>query len=68
MYDKIFSQNIDRLNISCDIINTLKENKIITIKELCSKDKSCLKQIGIEKNEIEEIENQLHLEGLNLKY
>lgn len=65
--DKILKQNIDRLDISCEILELLKEEKIITIEQLCSKTKTNLKELGLKQEQIKDIEKGLQLEGFNLK-
>lgn len=67
MRQKILNENIDRLNVSCKSIQKLKENKILILKEICSKTKIYLKDIGLEEQEINSIELELQLLGLNLK-
>ena len=67
MNNKFLNQNIDRLDISCDAINILKENKIKTIKELCVNSKTALRNFGLTNQEINKAEIELQLLGLNLK-
>lgn len=67
MNDKILKQNIDRLDISCEILELLKEEKIITIEQLCNKTKTNLKEFGLKQEQIKDIEKGLQLEGFNLK-
>ena len=67
MNDKLLNQNIDRLNISCKTIELLKYKQIILLKELCTKTKTNLKNLGISTQEINKIEVELQLIGLNLK-
>ena len=67
MNDKLLNQNIDRLNISCKTIDLLKDKQIILLKELCTKTKTNLKNLGISTQEINKIEVELQLIGLNLK-
>lgn len=45
MEDKLIKQNIDRLDISDNAIKISKDNKIITLGQLCKKSKSDLKKI-----------------------
>lgn len=66
MNEKIVNQNIDRLDISCNSIQLLKDNKIIFIKQVCKMSKKELKSLGLLTNEIRQIELQLQLQGLNL--
>ena len=65
--DKILNQNIDRLDISCKIIDFLKEKNIISIKDLSNKTKKNLETIGLESDQIKEVEIGLQLEGFNLR-
>lgn len=67
MNDKLLNQNIDRLNIFCKTIELLKDKQIILLKELCTKTKTNLKNLGISTQEINKIEVELQLIGLNLK-
>lgn len=67
MDEKIRTQSIDRLNISINTTNILKENKIKTIEQLCKKNKNDLKKLNLIPNEINKIEIELQLLGLNLK-
>ena len=62
MEDKLIKQNIYRLDISDNAIKILKDNKIITLGQLCKKSKSDLKKIEILQCDIRKIET-----GLNLK-
>ena len=62
MEDKLIKQNIDRLDISDNAIKILKDNKIITLGQLCKKSKSDLKKIEILQCDIRKIGT-----GLNLK-
>lgn len=66
MNEKVLNQNIDRLDISCKLIQFLKDNKIVIIKQVCKKSKKELKDLGLSTNEIKQIEVQLQLEGLTL--
>lgn len=67
MYEKILNENIDRLDISCSIIDYLKKNNIEKINQLCKNTKKYLIKLKIDSVEIFNIENQLQLLGLNLK-
>lgn len=67
MNEKLLNENIDRLNISCKTIELLKNKEIILLKDLCTKTKTYLKKLGIESQEINKIEVELQLIGLNLK-
>lgn len=67
MEEKISKQSIDRLDIGNNAINKLKENNIKTIGQLCKKSKSDLKKLYIEQFEVNKIDIELQLLGLNLK-
>ena len=64
---KILKQSIDRIDINVNILNLLKENGIITISDLCSKSKTDLKNLTLSIQEINKIQIELQLLGLNLK-
>ncbi len=67
MEGKMQKQNVDRLDIPCSTKLTLKENKITTIGHLCRKTRVDLKSINLTNNEINKIDIELQLIGLNLK-
>lgn len=67
MNDKILKQSIDRLDIDVRIIEFLKENGILTIKDLTNKTKTDLKNITLSLQEIHKIQVELQLLGYNLK-
>ena len=68
MEEKLSKQNIYLLtNIDDKTLNILKENNIKTIGQLCNNTKSDLKNIGLLHKEIDKIEIELQLEGLNLR-
>lgn len=67
MNDKILKQSIDRLDIDVKIIEFLKENGILTIKDLTNKTKTDLKNITLSLQEIHKIQVELQLLGYNLK-
>lgn len=67
MREKILKQSINRLNISDNTILILKENKINIISELCKKSKTDLKKIGLQQDEINKIQIELQLLGLNIR-
>ena len=64
---KILKQSIDRIDINMNILNLLKENGIITISDLCNKSKTDLKNLTLSFEEINKIQVELQLMGLNLK-
>lgn len=65
--NKILKQSIERIDIDVRIIDLLKENGIIMIKDLCSKSKADLKNLTLSFQEINKIQVELQLLGLNLK-
>ena len=67
MKEKILNENIDRLNISCKLIELLKQNKITKISQLCNKTKTNLRNINLTNTEISQVEIELQLLGLDLK-
>lgn len=67
MEEKMLKQNITRLDIKDNLIDTLKENNINNIGELCKRSKKDLKHLGILSNQADKIEIELQLLGLNLK-
>lgn len=67
MEEKMSKQSIDRLDISDNALKVLKENNIKTIGQLCRKSKSDLRNFELVQFEINKIEIELQLLGLNLK-
>jgi len=67
MDEKLLKQDINRLNLNDNAVDILKQNEIISIGQLCKKTKSNLKNIKLTQNEINKIEIELQLLGLNLK-
>lgn len=67
MEEKMSKQKIERLDISDNAINVLKENKITTIGQLCKKSKMDLRKMQLLQNDINKIEIELQLLGLDLK-
>lgn len=65
--NKILKQSIERIDIDVRIIELLKENGIIIIKDLCGKSKNDLKNLTLSFQEINKIQVELQLLGLNLK-
>ena len=65
--EKYLKQNIDRLDIPVSEINILKEKGIKTLGNLCEYTKTNLKDFGILSNNINKIQVELQLLGLNLK-
>ena len=62
----LLDENIDILDISDKINKLLKDNNINIIKELCSKTKTDLKNLGLVTHQIAEIEIALQLKGYDL--
>ena len=67
MKEKILQQSIDRLYITDETTNILKESNIKTIGQLCQKSKSELRNINLMQNDIHKVEVELQLLGLRLK-
>jgi len=65
--NKFLKQSIERIDIDVRIIDLLKENGIITIKDICKKSKTDLKDLSLSFQEINKIQVELQLLGLNLK-
>lgn len=65
--EKLLNENVIRLDISCNTVEKLKENKITNLKQLCRKDRDDLQTIGIPGEEISKIESELQLIGLNIR-
>ena len=68
MEEKYNKQSIDRFDfISEEKLNILKQNNVKTLGELANKTRSNLKEYGFENFEINKIDIELQLLGLNLK-
>ena len=67
MENKYENQNVDRLDVSCRIIDILKDNKIKKLSQLAKKSKRDLRELGLENQEINKIDIELQLLGLSLK-
>ena len=65
--NKFLKHSIERIDIDVRIIDLLKENGIITIKDICNKSKTDLKDLSLSFQEINKIQVELQLLGLNLK-
>lgn len=65
--NKYIKQSIERLDIPVSEIDILKENNIITLGELGSYTKTDLKNINLKTEDINKIQIELQLLGLNLK-
>lgn len=66
MSNKYLKQSIDRIDISCQTINKLKPNNINDIQQLSNTSKYVLQKYGVSNEEIELINNEMLLLGLNL--
>ncbi len=68
MEEKYKKQSIERFEfISEDNLNKLKQENINTLGELSTKTRTDLKNYGFESSEINKIDIELQLLGLNLK-
>lgn len=67
MYNKLEKQFIERLDVKDNIINTLRKNKVSTLGQLCNQTRIDLKNIGLEKFEIDSVDLQLQLNGMYLR-
>lgn len=65
--DKYENQSINRLDIKDTIIKVLESNKISTLGQLCRESKTDLKKLDLTQKQVDTIEIQLQLMGLNLK-
>ncbi|MBQ6477378.1 MAG: hypothetical protein IJI43_02985 [Bacilli bacterium] len=62
----ILEKNIEELQLNNKIINKLKENNIIIIKDLWKMKRKELKQLGFSDNEINQIIIKLQLHAIDL--
>ena len=68
MNEKLRKQSIQRLSVvSEQVLNTLENNNISTLGELCCKKTTDLKDFGLENESIKTINTELQLLGLGLK-
>lgn len=67
MSKNINKQLIDRLDLSDNVLNILKYNKIETIEQLTKNNKKSLRSYGLTIQESQKIEVELQLHGLLLK-
>ncbi len=68
MEEKYNKQSINRFDfITEEKINILKQNNVKTLGELADKTRTNLKEYGFENFEINKIDIELQLLGLNLK-
>lgn len=66
MGNKYFEENIKILNISNKIIEQLKNNDILYIKDLWKKNRKELKDIGLKDSDINNISIRMQLIGLDI--
>lgn len=67
MKEKILKQSIKRLDISENAIMLLEKNKINIIADLCKNSKTDLKRIGLIQEEMNKIQIELQMLGLNIR-
>lgn len=67
MESKYNNQSINRLDVEEKILKILEANNINTLGKLCGKTKSNLKEYDLTQAQINKIEIELQLLGLNLK-
>lgn len=67
MDNKYNNQSINRLDIEDKILKVLDVNNIKTIGKLCGKTKTDLKKYDLTQAQINKVEIELQLLGLNLK-
>lgn len=67
MDEKLNKQSIDRLDISDNCMELLKSNDIETIGQLCKMSKTDLKKLNLVQEEVNKIDIELQLLGLNLR-
>lgn len=67
MENKLNKQSIYRLDLTDNIMEKLKENNITIIEELCKQTKTNLKKLDLTQQEVNDIERELQLLGLNLR-
>ena len=65
--NKYIKQNVERLDIPVSEIDILKENNITTLGKLCEYSKTDLKSFELKQDDINKIQIELQLLGLNLK-
>lgn len=65
--NKYIKQSVERLDIPVSKINVLKDNNITTLGTLCDYTKTDLKGFNLSQDDINKIQIELQLLGLNLK-
>lgn len=66
MKNEYLKETIDIIDIQEEIKKLLKQNGVITIQDLCSKTKTDLKNMRLSFSEINRIQVEVQLLGLNL--
>lgn len=61
------NQSINELNLEASILKILEKNNISKLGKLCEKSKTELKKFDLTQRQIDSIEIQVQLMGLNLK-
>ena len=61
-----FDKSIDILELDKEVLNILKNNKIVTIEDLWLMNRKKLKELGLKDNDIKQIIIKLQLIGLDL--
>ncbi len=67
MKNEYLKETIDIIDIQEEIKELLKQNGVITIQDLCSKTKTDLKNMRLSFYEINKIQVEVQLLGLNLQ-
>lgn len=67
MKNEYLSKKIDIIDIPKEIKELLNQNEVITIEDLCSKTKTDLKNMRLSFSEINKIQVEVQLLGLNLQ-
>lgn len=67
MGNEYLEKEIDIIDLPKEIIALLKQNEVKTIEDLCSKTKTDLKNMRLSFSEINKIQVEIQLLGLNLR-
>lgn len=67
MEEKLKSQSIRRLDVKDNVLEILEYNNVQNLGKLCGKSKSDLKKLDLTLNQINKIEVEMQLLGLNLR-
>lgn len=60
-------QSISKLNLESSVLKILEKNNISVLSKLCEKSKTELKKFELTQKQIDKIEIELQLKGLNLR-